>query len=251
MDFLCKQIENILNYNPGCYVVLHLSQKFGDINMPFRHPQLIVNPERCHTEWGFMWHSQFSNLRFIKKIDIDYSYVVFEASNTLFFKPNAEKYVSQFDAGFTTRTVQQFWSKSTEDIIKSDSIFMSIIGTRKLVQSNHEGTFYKKEIIEQIHQLLESKYNIPNQYSYNIEEIWFPNTCMVFTEKIGFPLTIVTSLLRPLSWNTHFNIHGESPLSREKLLEFKINEDAPPFAIKGLQRNLDDDFVKWILNMNH
>lgn len=256
MNFLCYQIENIFKYNPECYIVIHLSQNFGNVNLPFQHPQVIVNPERCPTEWGFMWHAQFSNLSLIRRIEVDYSYIVFEASNTLYFKSKSAQYMSQFDAGFTTRTVQSHWNEAIENTIKSDSTFMSMVGTHKLVTSNHEGTFYKKEIIEQIHLLLALKYNMPQHYlpgpqslSYNIEEVWFPNICLTFTEKIGLPLTMVTSLLRPLSWNSHFNIYGESPISREKFMEFKKDENNPPFAIKGFHRNLDDGIVKWILSM--
>lgn len=249
MNFLHKQIENILNYNPGDYIIVHLSTTLKDTPVPFQFPNVFINPSHLSTQWGYMWHAQFSNIEFIRKIGLDYSYIIFEASNTLYFKSGSNKYMSSFDAGFTTRTVEKFWNKEAEIKIINDFTLISIIGHNKPIQSNHEGTFYKKELIEQIYDLLSQKYKMPHQYVYNIEEIWFPNVCRTLTDKIGLPLTIVTSLLRPLSWNEHFNIpYSGSAIGKEKILEFK-STNSVPFAIKGVQRNLNDEFVKWILNL--
>lgn len=181
-DVAIDQLQNVRKFMPNSIVIIHLSKGFrGDTKplMDFVHspkgmPFVIVNPERLDTAWAGIIQTHLSNFAYAKKLpNLSFSHYAMHASNDMFVKMGAEEYIQAHDCG-----VQQFpcpsdmmWTprrRATHD--PQLKAIMKEIGATKMVGSQIEGTFYKREMFEQIWDLFDRHFDVNGIAQYGTKD---------------------------------------------------------------------------------
>lgn len=199
-DVINDQISNINQYIENPIIVLHLSQSFFcqyDESSIIRNSNVFINPQHLVTQWGNIYETHISNYAYIKD-KIPFDYFLLQSSNDMFIKPGIEKYISSFDAGFNKRFIwdgNSMWWPANE-AIKDLSLkkIMNHLGITRIVASQIEGSFYKKEIfdfiVKTIHGIITDN-DRRNFNHYTREEIWFSTIAskIVDFNRTGYPTT--------------------------------------------------------------
>ncbi|WP_455631054.1 hypothetical protein [Megamonas sp.] len=196
------QIANIKKYLIKPIIVLHISKgyynnyKEKDINL---EDNVYINPSHLETSWGNIYKTHVSNFKFIREV-VDFDYFVMHSSNDMYVKYGLEEYINIFEAGFNKRfswdTYSMWWPMEVankDEILKK---IMRYLGLNRIVATQIEGSFYRKDIFEKIIEVLDKfiyseDISIEEKLNYTREEIYFSTIASKFVdfEKCGFPTT--------------------------------------------------------------
>lgn len=262
-DVARNQAENIKKFVPEAQIVFHICREFynnfSDLilkELSFIH----VNPEHMDTSWGNIIHAHLSNFEFAYK-NLDFDYFVLQSSNDLYVRKGIENYISKYDAGFNHRIVKDnslWWpaNKAVKDICLKN--IMESYGLNKIIASQVEGSFYKKEYFRKICNIISENYKtFDNELNYTREEIYFSTIAAKYEQdkKIGFPVTFskvhkkdrihwkiikMTNLLKELF---SFEIYQKGIRKVEFILKNKIfNDEFYKLKISDVKKIQKADF---------
>jgi len=195
ISFLEKQVENILHYNPDCYVVIHINkenvftpEEQKILDRILFNKKVFNNNNRVITKPKKIQTPQLSNILFSK--DLDYEYFVMLASNELFFRTGAFKYMQNFDAGCFKNV-----ATSMHEGMESANNFVKFLGGVSAFNGQHEGMFFRKKIILNIAENILKFCPLENQNNlHDCVEEWIFATALhnIYSNiKLGYPITIL------------------------------------------------------------
>lgn len=199
-DVINDLILNIRKYVKNPVIVLHISDSFYsqyNENDIIHDNDVLINPEHLITSWGNIYTTHISNFRYAKK-SVEFDYILLQASNDMFVRNGIEEYIAKYDAGFNRRIIWQdgslWWPAACaiQDITLKK--IMDYCGVTRIVASQVEGSFYKKDIFEYIVSVVESvitEEDILNFNFYGREEVYYSTIAskIVDYEKCGYPTT--------------------------------------------------------------
>lgn len=202
-----NQIQNIEKYVPSSIIILHLSRDFEDSRELLRYIEMddrvFLNPTRLESGWGNIMDAHISNFNFVKKNE-DFEYFMFHASNDMYVLSGVESYITGYDAGFHIHKIyrkSRWWPGEYALEDQNLKAIMADIDAKEIVATQIEGSFYKKELFEQIVNVIDgSRNNLvlqDNQTAkriYTKEEVYFSTIAYRFLQnkedtKVGFPTT--------------------------------------------------------------
>lgn len=197
-DVINNQIENFQKYIDDVYIVLHVSKGFfkqyslKDIR---QYDRVYINPTHLDTEWADIIHTHLSNFHYISSV-LDFDYFVLHASNDMYIKHGFAQYIQRFDAGFNIRKVVKKYSHwwPGDMAFKDEQLhdMMNACGQTMIIASQVESSFYRKEIMGKIVEIIEQFYDVSKKSgTYSREEVYFSTiaSSLVSWDRIGFPTT--------------------------------------------------------------
>ena len=186
IDVLVGQVCNLLDqYAPGARVVVHRSSQWIPLASAMEEawweaalaelPGVTVNPERLPTRWAHMFHAHVSNIRLMLAADPDWTTLVFHSSADLMVRGGVERILARRDYGGATGPVKQTTPWMWVPFVFGDPVFMQMRGDRPIRASMHEGTFYRRSLVEAM--LADMDVHVTDwEYDdkYPKEELFFP-----------------------------------------------------------------------------
>lgn len=197
-DVIRNQILNFQKYIKDMCIVLHVSKGFFDqyrIEDIGSLKDVYINPTHLDTKWADIIHTHLSNFHYISEI-LDFDYFVLHASNDMYIRAGFTKYVQKYDAGFNIRKVikkySHWWPGDMALEDKQLLAMMDDCGQTMIIASQVESSFYKKEIMQRIVEIIERHYDQETKSGvYSREEIYFSTIAsnLVSWDRIGLPTT--------------------------------------------------------------
>lgn len=279
-ESLIDTLLNLHKHNPESIVVLHLEKKFSknvSVDLLKKYDWIYINDESMYT--GYMDQSLFfvhySNLKYIKKLNVNYSFFCMYASNQMFIKSGLELYLNSFES-FPLPEVKvgdiQLFRNRYDKLLYN---YFSLTST-KILKSPPEGTFYSYRQVEKLlgnlfiseyfekyspyfrnyflfrirtfltklgHILVRQKLGflnnlIPNfitRFTYASEEIIFPT--LMYSGSVSMPLNVFCYM----DWN------NDLYLSKEDIREQLENNSI--YSVKRVVRQIDDP-IRLYINSN-
>lgn len=197
-DVIRNQIENFQKYIDDMCIVLHVSSGFFeryDIKPLENLEGVYINPSHLDTKWADIIHTHLSNFHFISDV-LDFDYFVLHASNDMYIRKGFTEYVQNYDAGFNIRKVikkySHWWPGDMALEDRQLRAMMEDCGQTMIIASQVESSFYKKEIMQKVAEIIEKNYVLgAKEGVYSREEIYFSTIAsnLVSWDRIGFPTT--------------------------------------------------------------
>lgn len=243
-EIINDQIKNIKKYMKEPIIVLHISksfyEKYNESEIK-KGDDIYLNPTHLQTKWGGIYQTHVSNFQYMKT-KLDFDYFLLQASNDAFVKNGIEEYINQYDAGINHRVLWQHDSRWWPCSCANDDValkkIMNSIGVTRIIASQVEGSFYKKNVFDYIVNVLNriiSQEDIENFNFYGREEVYFSTIAqkVVDFSRCGYPTTF-SEIHRfdRLIWNIRnaldffYNKGGKVLIKRRAMdyLENKIND---------------------------
>lgn len=231
-----NQLSNIGRYLPGAKVVVHLNRAFRTPKIVEELEQVrncIVNPVSVAVRWGgsSLLMAHVSNARFITEeceVGAD-DYVVLEASNDMYVRRGLEDYIARYLAGFQRSDISSDSSWHYSQFVMNDASLSSIVSKAqgKLVCSQHEGTFYRVDVLKRILSYL-TDFDFSSSMDYPSEEVLLPSiaTGILSEDEIGCPI-VYSEVIAQVSWanskESHFVATGARfPLFHKILIRYAL-----------------------------
>lgn len=244
-EVVLDQICNIKHFNKNCGIILHISKSFNYKESQISKEQfesivkkigdVWINPISLRSGRSDIIQTYISNFEYIKS-RVEFEYFAFCASNESFIKPGTYEYMRKFNWGSKNIIISspEDW-KFGKDLFK-DSDLMGYLDSQSspVVFSNAEGQFFRKELFEQISQIISSFYDYKKTtVFYPREEVYFSTVAACLTKSrggsIGNIFTYSAYHFRFLWDVTRFEI--------DKLL--KTNNDL--YSVKRVDRKFNDN----------
>lgn len=155
---IADQVANFLRFNPGAAIVLHFSAWMPEAEVdqakqllsPYHH--VYCNRTRLWSGYGdgTQMKMHVVNFQYALEQHIPFTYFCLHASNDMFVKSGLDAYITQFDSGYNLAP-----DYDTSDWIhlrraRADSRLSKMMqryGLKKILGTQVEGSFYKKEIM--------------------------------------------------------------------------------------------------------
>jgi len=281
MDVVIDQINNINYFVPNTIIILHASAQFNEFNkvrINDLFDNVYINPKRMSTSYGtgILTHIHTSNYLALKNMS-DIDYFILMSSNELFLKPNCDEYIRKYDAGvFQTPvlldTILYQGKKALNDVTLKKMI--NRLDIDHIYWSQHEGTFYRDDIFEQMsnvimeiigvkeqnfYQNLVYNSNFSNKYIryiykhvvnklqgsklYATEEIYYPTLVSKFTDNIGSPYCYM-----PWKKDLTIDYSDVSYISSKDLSDYGYSDI---YSAKRINRNYEDPIRNYIRSINN
>lgn len=260
-EIIMDQIYNINKFVENAAIILHISKDFlenfkkAQINLP---QNVYIDDKNIRTGWGDIYLAHILNFEFAKKI-IDFRYFILHASNDMYIKKGINRYIEKFDAGYNIRKTsseKSLWWPSHE--AKKDPFLLKMlskINSKHIIGSQVEGSFYKKEIFEEICKIIldTGKSGFINFRNYPKEEIYFSSLAKgLFPEAIITCPTTFSEVHRydKLLWKSYLFITNKFKIKRcGYVLDDKrfVNLNSKLFKFKFLYKLRKKDIID-ILN---
>ncbi len=189
-DVVIDQIKNIRYYVPNAKIVLHLHVNFAwcGSNVNFNSfDNVIVNPVSVPTFWGNLHHAHHVNFHFAKS-QFEFTHFLLHSSSDLFTRIGVEDFISSEDAGVSMVPPQPTWG--APHFAEGDPVFQGIMrdaGAQELWCSQVEGTFYRKDLFEEMVAIIERHFDYRSTLPYVHEEIYYPTIINGLGVKHGDP----------------------------------------------------------------
>ncbi len=189
-DIIRDQIANFQAFLPGVAIILHLHVDFQQIARAENFEkidQVFVNPVSVPTFWGNLHHAHHSNFHFAKKT-LGFDVFLLHSSSDLFVHGGAVDFINKFDAGVSFVAPQATWGGPL--FAEGDPVFQRIMAdanAKELWCSQVEGTFYRREVFNEIVSLIERHFDFRKTRPYVHEEIYYPTIAKAMDIQIGHP----------------------------------------------------------------
>lgn len=199
-DVIRDQINNIKKYFPEAEIVIHVSKEYfkqWKLEEIGYFPGVYINPQHLETHWGDILLPHISNFNYIHSLNLDYDYFVMHSSNDMYVRYGVADYIKSYQAGFTFRYMKRpsshWWPCEyafKDPLLKA---LMDKIRQSRIVASQLEGSFYKREIIEKIMDFIQESIMDTkiNQFKpYTREEFFFSTVAetLVSPKDVGYPI---------------------------------------------------------------
>ncbi|WP_163922334.1 hypothetical protein [Photobacterium sp. Alg240-V54] len=185
-------IDNINYYCKDCYIVLHLSKQ-SKLNLNIEHTNLFINKNQFITGYadGTLSFVHYSNYQYANKNKLKYEYFIPFGSNQLFIKEGVEKYILGYDKSYIPNVSNDNYQLS---IYRKDSVMIELLGLN-ISKSAPEGTFYKKQLIEDfVKNKKVERYFLDSEWLYKKNVGLKIRKVFCFTSKLFYKLDIIKYL---------------------------------------------------------
>jgi hypothetical protein len=263
IECLEEQLKNIFHYNDNCAVLVHISKQFKLSNDDIEKLHtlksqyaLFINPTSIETVYCKILTAQIVNILYAK--NIEYEYFCMHASNELYFKKGAYDYMKQFDVGLyyipsDTNLLSQYHHR---DIVAFAKFLNKPMQT---YTGQHEGSFFKKHIIENVAEIILRFCPLENLNFLNdtTEETMTPTALFnIYSNlSIGYPITFIRNRADHITGNDNENNIVKTVQFIETMREkseynsrYVMQEPIVSiFVIKGILRNNYNDQLRQYL----
>lgn len=197
-EVVIDQIINILHFNPECAIVYHLSQGFnykdsqlskeGFLEAISSIGNVYINPESVRTGGADIIQAHLSNYKYIAKV-LDFDYFSMCSSNELFIKEGLASFISESDCGVefldVTSEKDQEWESGLMALKDNDlKRYLKKNEVDKFYGSHIEGSYYRKDLFDEIVGEIESFYDyLKMPFAYPREEVYFPTVVWIINQK--------------------------------------------------------------------
>ena len=186
-EVVIDQVMNIKRFNEDCCVVFHVSRGFcfdSDYVSEERFlkcladmDDVLVNPNRLRSGYEDIIQCHISNFRYASG-QIRFKYIMFAASNELFFRQGLLEDIERFDCGPSRRSVvneQSAWIQEKRALQDEEfNNYLSENNIDRIYSGQFEGSFMRREMMEQISNAIESFYDYQKMsVRYAREEFYF------------------------------------------------------------------------------
>ena len=196
---LITQIDTIIKYVPSAILIIHLSKNdnFYENNKNFvenlkNKDRVFVNPDNVETFWGDCFYQHYLNYKYLRTLNINYDYFVFDATNTTIIKVGLENHIRAYKSGATSHRCYNI--KPSDTVYKNklpltvghwgnkylhDDFFMEMVNREKfdIYSGWVEGMFFERNLCDEIFNILEFykciDYRSKNSRTYPREELYF------------------------------------------------------------------------------
>lgn len=200
-EVICDQIANINKYFPEAAIVLHISASYFEkwsLEELGKMEGVYMNPRHLTTSWGDIVLPHLCNFNYAEELGIAYDYFVMHSSNDMYVCKGVASYMEKYDAGFHFRYMRQkdtYWwpcAMAYED--PWIARVMAEAGQTKIVASQVEGSFYRRDIIQKVMGIIQKTIDLGADTSkkghYTREEFFFSTIAetLVPYERVGHPI---------------------------------------------------------------
>jgi hypothetical protein len=270
---------------PDSIVVVNIIQSEQAKILPVLHTyaqelhmgsRLIINPE---TRRGNQFDVLLSNYRFAKQIGIGFDYVVFETMNSAIVKHGLTNYITQYDIGIhpimkaMLSSPEELKRDPFNEIMKDGHVvnWFKRRGVSRLVKSQMEGTWFKREVLECLVDILESEFP---HYPYHgaFWKSYGPTHTKYWCEEIFFGTLVFNGLAErkgwkigePYVWINLWDFKNNFELTKQfvesvrdgqmengKWINNQLRTDSNTFAVKKIKNDLMDPCFQIVESLNH
>lgn len=196
-EVIMDQIANFQYYVPGSIVILHINKQFynrySDCKLR-KIKNVIINPEHLEIQWGDIIEAHISNYKYLREKEEKFDYWLFHASNDMYICKGISQYMSNYKAGFFKHYIYSdetlWWPGKCALKDKRLQEIMKQCGQTEIVASQIEGSFYRKDIMDQIFDILLNKhYDKTSDIFYPREEVYFSTIAekLISEKERGYP----------------------------------------------------------------
>lgn len=249
-EIINNQIENILNFNPGAKIILHINKSFINFNIDkTKYNNVFINPTRYNYSYakGLLWiHIQ--NFLEAIKINIEFKYFIIGSSNEMFIKNGLISYIEQFKNGLQIvkfdRNID--WYNFQKNIEKDQNIIslLNDINLDTIYGGQPEGQFYEKNYFQKISDIT-LKYFDKELNNFKTEEIVTQTIFKSFNISYGLPFTLqnysnnITFTPKIIDYIINNNIKIDNNRIKKNLVSPHINNDCTSiYSIKRIDDNV-------------
>jgi len=259
-------IANVQKYNPGCWVVLHVSAAFSDFDRSIKEiPRVLMNRVRFHTKHSQTSHVplHFTNYQFAVDHGVDFDYVVILHTSEMYIKFGAENYIKNYEYSLWFDQEHQPRSSSWPPMYlsKQNRVF------RELFDANNsynylgnliEGNFWHRNLFESMVQWSKQHYSILDMgWNYASEECYLPT--------LAHHLSKTKNFGRPINAFHHREHYINDPIDVEDIRANKdivfwqtnnwVYNKVPAsslntYSIKRINRDINDPIRRYINSLD-
>ncbi|MBS0209193.1 MAG: hypothetical protein JSS27_09585 [Planctomycetes bacterium] len=190
--------RNVLRFNPGSILVVHVSQLFDNFDFGYFDslPNVIVNPRRHVTQRGRgLMHCHLSNYRHLKKQGIEFDAFCIISSNEMFVRPGLAQYVSRVKNGFQAVEFNKEagWHNFARHHEDSSQVKMLLksLNVPQMFGGQTEGQFFEPRVMDEIEKAYRDSFGEEDINGFETEEIIPPTVCRSLGIQPADPFTLV------------------------------------------------------------
>lgn len=249
-EVVVDQICNIKYFNKNCGIVFHISESFNYADSKISREQfesivksmgdVWINPVSLRSGRSDIIQTYISNFEYVKTL-VDFEYFAFCASNESFIKSGVYEYMKDFAWGTKNIIISKPEDWKFGNALFEDKNIMDFLKSHdgRVVFSNAEGQFFKKELFEQISQKIKSFYDYTQIASfYPREEIYFSSVAACLTKNeessVGQIYTYSAYHFRFLWDVTLFEINN------------LLKNGGQLYSVKRVDRKFNDNIRVWL-----
>lgn len=202
-EVVIDQVLNFQHFNPGCGIVLHISQAFDFSKSVMDRETFVqkltalgnvfVNPESLRTGLQDMIQAHIANYRYMRSV-CDFDKFCLCASNDMFYKAGLAEHIRPYACGEDPLVIAPeegkgdrpffryyyTWKALQDECLKNELAKME---TDTIWFSHIEGSYYSKDLFEELANQIEAFYDYRKmEMKYPREEVYF-STCYMNTDK--------------------------------------------------------------------
>ena len=156
-DIINNQIENILNNNPNCKIIIHANKSFSDFNPSYiNYKNVYINSNRIDYVYGNgLLYIHSNNFLEAIKLNINFKYFILLSSNEMFIKKGCVDYISQNKNGiqlieYNDDILWHNFNKKYDTLINNENIIklLNHLNLKNLIGGQSEGQFFEKYIFK-------------------------------------------------------------------------------------------------------
>lgn len=198
IDIIRNQVENILNNNPNCKIIIHANKSFSDFDKKhIYYNNVYVNSNKINYEWGSgLLNIHSNNFLEALKLNIDFDYFVLISSNEMFIKKGTIDYINNVKNGiqlieYNENISWHNFNKKYNDLINNKNIIelLNYLNLKKLVGGQSEGQFFEKKIFQDIIDIF-LKFFKNVETNFETEELIIQTIFFSLNKEHGDPITL-------------------------------------------------------------
>jgi hypothetical protein len=268
IEFLSKQIKSIQTLNENSLIIVHLSKnkqlnqyEKDIIDELTNNNNIFFNPNRVQTVYGKILTPIISNIDFSKQFE--YEYICLLSSNEFIFRKGLYEYMINYD--YANNHIKSdstlIHQEKHQDCVRFSN-FCGMSG--QTYTGQHEGTFFKKELILKISDKILSFCSLDNlnKLGDTTEESILPTAVYFICNgyKRSRPITVLHERLNPLILgNNHFldldkTITFINTINKNNSLEGFVSYNCEEtdlnfcFSLKRIPRNNSSNLLNYLID---
>ena len=263
-----NQIENILNFNPNCKIILHINKSFKTFNPKLTsYKNVYINSRQFNYQYSrglFLIH--INNFYEANSLNIDFNYFVILSSNEMFIRSGANLYINKVKNGsqIVKCSSNVDWHNFGRIIIKDEEELDSLLKEldfETFYGGQTEGQFYEKKYFQIMGEIYTQYFGNKELNNFETEEILPQTIFKSFNIDYGLPITLQNYtndiiFTKKFIENIIYNINFVIPNNKIKGNLFSPHADQDTtsiFSIKRIERTFNElrDFLSqkgFILN---
>jgi hypothetical protein len=260
-DVVDDLIRNVLYFNPGSVIVLHVSNAFADFDPSLWVDlgDVVINPQRYPTQHGKgLMTCHVSNFSCLEKKGIGFDTFCLMSSNEKFIRPGLSKYIENAGNGFSAVPfdLAEDWHIFARRINRHPMMrnLYANLGKSAIFGGQAEGQFFEKAVFAKIRDHHLAAFGETPNCDFETEEVVpqtvgmalgirpaLPFTLQDYSHAVGFQITeeVVRLLADPaLVGKVLLDLGPKSPLTMRS--PHHLTDNRSVFSVKRVKREIDD-----------